>query len=576
MAERYSRLFSLPEDLYTAGAPLVIAAGALLMDNQSGKVLAQLKLRSISDMVINSVKLLVTGTNRAGDMLCREEHVYEGLNAARDSFFGQKEAVLLSDAGVRSFTVQLLSVSFSDGSRYIGGMEEWKPLPDQPDLNQRLFDTELIRQYRLETSNLSRFVPLETQDLWLCACGEINHRGESCHRCEQTLEQCKKYLSVDLLRENKNLRLNGEAVQAALDEARRQSRGKLLRRILLVLVPLALVACIAFGAHKIMERRDIIYVEACRLYNEGEFAEAAVLFDKVGHYKDAGTMAAKSKKADAEIASYNRAAKLLENGRWDDAYDAFTALGKYEDSAELAQESRYRKGQALLEKEEYAEAREVFGELGNYRDAAVIAAHFFNRCLSEEASLNLECNGPLTTTYRYDSLGRIAEKTELFSAYPGMSDRVSVYDYAPDGSYSITENQVSKHYDAYDAYLGQGDIVSNSYEYDYYPDGSVHYRIGTDLRTGAYLNSAAYDEYGNLIAVQNDDGSGYTLLNEYDGDQLSRQERYSLDGSMLSRVSFEYDNNGLLKRATFLTPGATTTVTVLYTNGLIYAPDASE
>ena len=437
MAERYSRLFSLPEDLYTAGAPLVIAAGALLMDNQSGKVLAQLKMRSISDKVINSIKLLVTGTNRAGDVLCREEHVYEALNAARDSFFGQREAVLLSDANVRSFSVQLLNVSFSDGSRYIGGVEEWKSLPAQADLNQRLFDTELIRQYRLETSNLSRFVPLETQDLWLCACGEINRKGESCHRCDQTLEQCKKYLSVDLLRENKNLRLNSEAVQAALDEARRQSRGKLLRRILLVLVPLVLVAGIAFGAHKIVERRDLIYGEACRLYNVGEFAEAAVLFDKLGHYKDAGTLAAKAKKSDAEIASYNRAVKLLENGRWDDAHDAFAALGKYEDSDELALEALYRKGQALLEKEDFAAAREIFEGLGSYRDAAEIAAHFFSRRLSEEASLNLECNGPLTTTYRYDSCGRIAEKTELFSAYPGMSDRVSVYDYDTDGSYTV-------------------------------------------------------------------------------------------------------------------------------------------
>ena len=88
--------------------------------------------------------------------------------------------------------------------------------------------------------------------------------------------------------------------------------------------------------------------------------------------------------------------------------------------------------------------------------------------------------------------------------------------------------------------------------------------------------SAAYDEHGNLIAVQNQDGSGYTLLNEYSGDQLSKQERYSDEGSMISRVSFEYDDDGLLKRATFLTPGATTTVTVLYKNGPVYAPDAEE
>lgn len=576
MAERYSRLFSLPEDLYTAGAPLVIAAGALLMDNQSGRVLAQLKLRSISDKVINSVKLLVTGTNRAGNVLCREEHVFEGLNAERDAFFGAKEAVLLPDANVRAFSVQLLSVAYSDGSRYIGGVEEWKPLPQQADLNQRLFDTELIRQYRLETSNMSRFVPMETQDLWLCACGELNRKGESCHRCDQTLEQCKKYLNVELLRENKNLRLNGEAVQAALDEARRQSRAKLLRRVLLVLVPLLLVAGIAFGVHKIMGRREAIYTEANRLYAAGEFADAALLFDKLGHYRDADSMTAKAKKADAEIASYNRARKLLDNERWDDAHDAFIALGDFDDSAELAQEALYRKGQALLEEERFEQARDVFAELGSYRDSAVIAAHFFNRLLSEEASLNLECGGPLTTTYRYDSSGRIAEKTEHFSAYPGKSDRVSVYEYDPAGGYTVTENQVAKRYDDYDAYIGQGDLVSNHYEYDFYPDGSVHYRIGSDAVSGEYLNSAAYDEHGNLIAVQNEDGSGYSLLNEYDGELLTRQERYNDEGTMLSRVSFEYDENDMLKRATFLTPGATTTVTVLYTNGPVYAPDAEE
>ena len=119
-------------------------------------------------------------------------------------------------------------------------------------------------------------------------------------------------------------------------------------------------------------------------------------------------------------------------------------------------------------------------------------------------------------------------------------------------------------------------IVTNSFEYDFYPDGSVHYSIESDARTGEYLGSAAYDEHGNLIAVQNQDGSGYTLLNEYSGDQLSKQERYSDEGSMISRVSFEYDDDGLLKRATFLTPGATTTVTVLYKNGPVYAPDAEE
>ena len=64
MAERYTRLFSLPQDLYAPGAPLVIAAGALLKDSQTGSVLAQLKLRSLSDVTISAVKLQVVGYDR--------------------------------------------------------------------------------------------------------------------------------------------------------------------------------------------------------------------------------------------------------------------------------------------------------------------------------------------------------------------------------------------------------------------------------------------------------------------------------------------------------------------------------
>ena len=576
MAERYSRLYHLPEGLYTRGAPLVIAAGALLTDNQSGQIIAQLKMRSISPKVISSVKALVTGLDSAGKPLCEEEHVYANLNARRDTLFGAKEGVRLRVPGVRSFRARVLSVTFDDGSRYLDTGGEWKPLPQQANLNHRLFDTELIRQYRLETSEASRFVPMEAEDLWLCACGEINHRGESCCRCGQTFEHCTEYLNVERLRENKSLRLNAAAVRAALEEAKSQSRGRILRRVLLVLIPILLIAGITLGVYKLAQRRTAIYDEAYRLYREGEYAEAALLFGKTHHYRDSDEMEKKAKKADAEIASYSRARMLFENGRWDDAYAAYTELGDYEDSAERAQEARYQKGLSLLESAEYEQARAIFRELGNYRDADAIAAHFFNRLLSEEASLNLECNGPLTTSYVYDSYGRIAEKTEHFSAYPGMSDRVYVYAYGGDGSYSVTEGQVEKLYDPYGAYLGQGDVISFTYDYDFYPDGSVHYRIGKDAKTKAYRSSAAYDEHGNLIAIQEEDGPTYTLLNEYDGEKLTKQERYSEDGTMISRTSFEYDGNNMLKRASFLTPGAASTVTILYTNGPIFAARAEE
>ena len=49
MSERYSKLFSLPENLYAEGAPVIVSAGNLLKDNQTGKVLAQLKIKNITE-----------------------------------------------------------------------------------------------------------------------------------------------------------------------------------------------------------------------------------------------------------------------------------------------------------------------------------------------------------------------------------------------------------------------------------------------------------------------------------------------------------------------------------------------
>ena len=575
MAERYSRLYSLPEDLYTPGAPLVIAAGALLLDNQTGRMLAQLKLRSISDGTIIAASVLVIGLGAGGEELCRAQHVYANLSAGRDASFGAREAVRLPESGVRSFSVYLLTVSFGDGTEYTGHGEALKALPAQANLNKRLFDAELIRQYKLETSSMSRFVPLEFQDLWLCTCGEINHKGESCHRCAQSFEHCRASLNVDRLRESKSLRLSAAAARAAIEEKKKQERGRIIKRVLYLLLPLALIAAVTVGAYLFSSRRAAVYEEAMRYYDAGEYAEAALRFGQIsrfGGYKDAKDLAAKAKKADAEIASYARAGKLLENGRWDDAHAAYLELGDYLDSAQLAQEALYQKGLALIEEGRYVEAREQFHALAFYKDAPDITASFRERCLSEEISFNQECGGPLTTSYSYDNFGRVAQKTEQFSAYPGMSDRVSTYQYAEDGSYTVTEGQVEKRYDAEGSLIGQGNVRAFEYEYKYYEDGSVQFCISYDAQTHAYRGATAYDEHGSVSATQDAEGAIISMINEYDGDRLTKQERYNEAGTMLSRTTFDYDENGMCKRATFVTPGAAATVTVLYTNGPVYAP----
>ncbi len=115
MSERYSRLFSLPTNLYTAGSPVLIAAGALLRDNQTGKVLAQLKFRNISQKAIQSVKVKVNAYDTASCPLAGvDAFSYLDLSIAAGEEFGQSKPIYLPDATTRAFTVEILSVVFAD------------------------------------------------------------------------------------------------------------------------------------------------------------------------------------------------------------------------------------------------------------------------------------------------------------------------------------------------------------------------------------------------------------------------------------------------------------------------------
>ena len=80
--KRYSNLFRLPDKLYTQGSPILIAAGALLKDNQTGNILAQIKFCSLSNKGIKAVKVRI----RAFDVVGAEiqgisEYQYLDLSA---------------------------------------------------------------------------------------------------------------------------------------------------------------------------------------------------------------------------------------------------------------------------------------------------------------------------------------------------------------------------------------------------------------------------------------------------------------------------------------------------------------
>lgn len=220
MSDRYSRLFTLPVNLYTSGSPVLIQAGALLKDNQTGKVLAQLKIKNIMRQAVKAVTVHIQPLDTVGNLLGDAvSFQYLDLNAGRGEDFGTKTPVMLPNVATRSFLVSVTEVVFQDHTIWHGTEEVWKELPAAETLEDGIKHRELVEQYRIQFGADCKYSPVPYKDLWRCACGEWNRQEEThCYNCRKNAESL---LNVDLekLKQQRDCRLARQQEIAAQERA---------------------------------------------------------------------------------------------------------------------------------------------------------------------------------------------------------------------------------------------------------------------------------------------------------------------------------------------------------------------
>ena len=430
MSERYSKLFTLPENLYTTGAPVVIAAGALLKDNQSGNVLAQLKLQNINSRRIKAATVQIFPMDTAGDAIDETAtYQYLDLNAGRDEFFGQKTAIPLPNAATRSFSVIVTEIIFSNNEKWIAEEAKWRPLKKPTSIGWG--DPELVKQFHRDYGGYSNNMLLEDADLWICVCGAINRSGETCcHRCGQTLDRLRDF-NIDDLRKRKDERLvleKSDAEKKRLEEEEAERRNirtvKKVAAILAVVAVLCGVARFAIGAIK----KNSAYNDAVALIEQGKYEEAIEAFTALDGYKDSAAQIqfAKNSIADMERATeYDRAIQLLESGKSENENEAYYLLM----------------------------------ELGDYQDAKNLLTHFTYVCIASD-----------NTRYEYDSSGNLVEKDYGSSSH--------LYEY--ENGHVVWEGQ------------SKGDWSAKTYTY--YPNGILKSKSGavTYTQSGVVTNETVY------------------------------------------------------------------------------------
>lgn len=243
MSERYARLFSLPESLYAEGAPVIIAAGALLKDTQTGNILAQLKIQNIAPKRIKGAIVRIQPMDILGKPLGDAvEHPYLDLDTIRDGYFGAKIAIPLP-ATAYAFTVGVKNVVFADHSVWAADGAAWERLQTPRSLPS-LYSSEVVEQFRIRYGKNAQNEFLEQKDLWTCVCGADSHTNEArCHRCSNTLESMRE-IDVAQLKANAAAHVEMQRLEAAAERERARKQAKKNRKIALIAV-CAVVVCVA-------------------------------------------------------------------------------------------------------------------------------------------------------------------------------------------------------------------------------------------------------------------------------------------------------------------------------------------
>lgn len=356
--ERYTSLYRLPENQYTAGSPVLLEAGALLKDSRTGAVLVQLKMRSVSAKPIRAVMVAVDAFDVSGAPLEGvAEYQYLDLSVPRDEPFGQHQAIVLPDANTRRASVRCTRVVFADGTSWEAAPSAvWSPLPERTTLEEAL-SQELAEQYRRDTAACAQMLPQRCGSLWSCACGALNSAEEKvCHRCGLSLDAQLAALDETVLREHLAAYKEAEAKKAEelcrREKERQAERRRKTKKTLAIALPAAAVCAAAVILITTVIVPNQKHNEALALIDAGDYTAAYSILEELG------------KPEEIKQNKYDRAMKLIDAGDYDDAYTLLRNIGNNEAVAA----NKYDRAMAYINAQDYEAAYTLLDGL-NYEDS---------------------------------------------------------------------------------------------------------------------------------------------------------------------------------------------------------------
>lgn len=373
MSERFERIFSLTGNQYAENSPLIISAGALLKDTETGKILAQLKFKSISPEPIKAIKVKITPMDTIGKPIGNEVLFdYLDLNEKRDAEFGQKKPIPMPNPATRSFTAEVTEVAFTNNTVWSASENNtWNSLEALVPLDHALGDHEVVKQYRMRFGANAKYQPQRDNGLWRCTCGAVNNaQEENCHACgcaANALFTC----NYEELKAESTVRVEQER-----EAEKKESKKR--KKIAAIIIPAVIICIAAFVLYSKVLVPSRNYNHAVTLLEDGQYESAIAAFEALGDYKDSAEQVEVAKLARIEEINsekYIEAERLLAAGKYDAAIKAFRELGSYRDSpqriTEIENTVKYENAEHAISTGDYYSAYRILVTLdGSYKDTS--------------------------------------------------------------------------------------------------------------------------------------------------------------------------------------------------------------
>ena len=328
-----------------------------------------LLLYNLSDKDVSSIQVTLAGYDAQGEVISRQVERLQGINGTQKTAF---EVGIAMEGGEQAAGMDFVieKVWYDDGIVWRRGnahLSEYVPntLPN----NRRL---EMLR-YVAGADAVG--YPQDQGALWLCVCGRANAASESvCRRCQrEKLKVFEEYnqTAIEEMVANREKELDQIAHKARMQasqqqlerEARLKRKKQGRRRVLIIAFGTVFVLGSAYGIyfHGIPYYK---YFRASQQLQGGLYSEARTAFSQMRGYLDADELVVKS--------DYLKAKHDLDTGTEASLQSAeimFDSLGNYADAMELAMEARYQRAEKLLADGKYDEAVAIFGAIPDYSNA---------------------------------------------------------------------------------------------------------------------------------------------------------------------------------------------------------------